>query len=98
MGSRTIKDFPTDPIKIECKLCDRQGRYRKATLIEKYGRDTVLPDLLELIAGDYEKGRRYAIRAISKKGTATCNGPKNNSRNSTVMEFFSLNVFLMRRK
>jgi hypothetical protein len=52
MGSRTIKDFPTDPIEIECKQCDRQGRYRKATLIEKYGRDTVLPDLLELIAGD----------------------------------------------
>ncbi|MDP6926444.1 MAG: hypothetical protein QGG84_05090 [Rhodospirillales bacterium] len=49
MGSRTIKDFPTDPIEIECKQCGRHRRYRKATLIEKYGSDVVLPNLLRLI-------------------------------------------------
>ena len=54
MGSRTIKDFPTDPIEVECKKCGRQGRYRKATLIENHGRDTVLPDLLALLACDSE--------------------------------------------
>ena len=43
MGSRTIKDFPTDPIEVECKKCGRQGRYRKAALIKKYGSDIVLP-------------------------------------------------------
>ena len=53
-GSPTIKDFPTDPIEIECKRCGRHGRYRKATLIEKYGSDIVLPDLLALLAGDCE--------------------------------------------
>ena len=53
-GSPTIKDFPTDPIEVECKRCGRHGRYRKATLIEKYGSDIVLPDLLGLIAGDCE--------------------------------------------
>ena len=57
-GLPTIKDFPTDPIEIECKKCDRNGRYRKATLIEKYGSDIVLSDLLALIAGDCEfRGR-----------------------------------------
>ena len=53
-GSPTIKDFPTDPVEVECKRCGRHGRYRKATLIEKYGSDTVLPDLLALLASDCE--------------------------------------------
>ncbi|MFP6705955.1 MAG: hypothetical protein VCE75_07980, partial [Alphaproteobacteria bacterium] len=35
--------------------CGRNGRYRKATLIEKYGSDTVLPDLLALLASDCEE-------------------------------------------
>jgi len=55
MGSRTIKDFPTDPIEVECKKCGRQGRYRKATLIENHGSDIVLPDLLSLLASDCEE-------------------------------------------
>ena len=54
MGSRTIRDFPSDPIEVECKKCGRKGRYRKATLIEKHGNDIRLPDLLALIAGDCE--------------------------------------------
>ena len=51
-GSPTIKDFPTDRIEVECKKCGRHRRYRKATLIETYGSDIVLPDLLALLAGD----------------------------------------------
>ena len=54
MGAPTIRDFPTDPIEVECKKCGRKGRYRKATLIEKYGSNTILPGLLALIAGDCE--------------------------------------------
>ena len=53
-GSLTITDHPTDPIEIDCQKCGRNGRYRKATLIEKYGSDTVLPDLLALLASDCE--------------------------------------------
>jgi len=45
MGTPTIRDFPTDPIEVECKKRGRQGRYRKAALIKKYGSDTVLPNL-----------------------------------------------------
>jgi len=54
MSAPTIRDFPTDPIEVECKKCSRNGRYRKAALIKKYGYDIVLPDLLALIAGDCE--------------------------------------------
>ena len=63
-GSLTIKDFPTDRIEVECKKCGRKGRYRKTSLIEKYGSDIVLPDLLALIAGDCE--------FRGKKGTQGC--------------------------
>ena len=55
MGTPTIRDFPADPIEVECKKCGRKGRYRKATLIEKHGNDIRLPDLLALIAGDCDK-------------------------------------------
>ena len=55
MGSLTIRDFPTDPIEIECKRCRRNGRYQKAALIKKYGSDIVLPDLLALISGDCDQ-------------------------------------------
>jgi hypothetical protein len=55
MGSLTIKDFPSDLVEIECKQCGRHGRYRKAALIEKYGSDIGLPDLLALIAGDCDQ-------------------------------------------
>ena len=55
MGTLTIRDFPTDPIEVECKRCGRNGRYRKAALIEKYGSDIVLPDLLALLASDCEE-------------------------------------------
>ncbi len=53
-GSLTIKYFPTDRIEVEWKKCGRHGRYRKASLIEKYGSDIVLPDLLALLASDCE--------------------------------------------
>ena len=52
--SLTIADHPTDPIEIDCQKCGRNGRYRKATLIEKHGSDIVLPDLLALLASDCE--------------------------------------------
>ena len=37
MGTPTIRDFPADPIEVECKKCSRNGRYRKAALIKKAG-------------------------------------------------------------
>ena len=51
-GSPSIKDFPTGPIEIKCKKCGRHGRYPMAALIENYGSEIILPDLLGLIAGD----------------------------------------------
>ena len=44
-GSLNITNFPTDRMEVECKKCGRHGRHWKATLVEKYGSDTVLFDL-----------------------------------------------------
>ena len=52
--SQHIRDFPTHPIEVECKMCGRHRRYRKAPLIEKYDSDAVLSDRLALIIGDCE--------------------------------------------
>ena len=40
VGPLFITDHPTDPIEIDCQKCGRNGRYRKATVIKKYGRET----------------------------------------------------------
>ena len=58
VGSLFITNQPTGPIEIDCQKCGRNGRYRKATLIEKYGSDVVLPDLIGILASDCEfRGR-----------------------------------------
>ena len=54
-GSLTLSEHPTATVRLHCGKCDRQGQYRKATLIEKYGGDIALPDLLRLIAADCPK-------------------------------------------
>ena len=51
-GSLTITQHPGDSIEIDCQKCGRSGRYRKAMLIEKYGSETVLPDLIGILASD----------------------------------------------
>ena len=54
MGTLTIRDFPADPIEVECKKCGRNGRYWRAALNENHGSDIVLPDLLAPLASDCE--------------------------------------------
>ena len=41
--------YPTDPITIRCDRCDRVGRYKRQTLVERYGYNAALPDVLNEI-------------------------------------------------
>ena len=50
-GSLTVVSYPRDPIAIACAKCGRQGRYRRSTLVGRFGRDAVMPDLLVELAG-----------------------------------------------
>ena len=42
-------------MRLKCWKCDRSGQYRKTALIEKYGTDVPLPDLLHMIAANCPK-------------------------------------------
>ncbi len=44
-----------DVVEVRCTKCDRRGRYRIATLIERYGADFAGPDLRKKLSADCEK-------------------------------------------
>ena len=46
----TLADYPHDMVEIECAKCGRRGRRRTERLIEEYGPDMKLPDLLRVLA------------------------------------------------
>jgi hypothetical protein len=50
-SSPKLRDYGWPIVRFQCDVCGRAGRYRKETLIEKYGGEIVLPDLRGKIAG-----------------------------------------------
>ena len=51
-GALSLSDYPTEKVIIECRRCDKRGRFDKAALIERVGPDEALPTLrLRLAAG-----------------------------------------------
>jgi hypothetical protein len=54
-GSLSLAEYPAATVRLTCSKCGRSGQLRKATLIEKYGRDVPLPELLRHVAGDCPK-------------------------------------------
>jgi hypothetical protein len=54
-GSLSLAEYPAAMVRLKCSKCGRSGQYRKAALIEKYGRDIPLPDLLHKIASECPK-------------------------------------------
>ncbi len=48
-GSLSLAEYPAAMVRLKCWKCDRSGQYRKAALIEKYGANVSLPDLLHKI-------------------------------------------------
>ncbi len=50
-----MEAYPAAMVRLKCSKCGRSGQYRKATLIENYGADARLPDLLQKIASECPK-------------------------------------------
>ena len=48
-GSLSPATYPTDAITIRCDRCSRLGRYKRRTLIERYGSEAAMPDVLNEI-------------------------------------------------
>jgi hypothetical protein len=56
IGSRSLADHPGPVVRIECTRCGRSGRYALSGLIERFGADAALPDvLMELAACERRK-------------------------------------------
>lgn len=49
-GSYRVHELPPGPTEIECGSCGRRGRYRRDTLLERFGSDKALPDVLVALA------------------------------------------------
>ena len=56
-GSKTLTEHPHATVKIVCDRedCDRAGQYPKRVLVDRYGPNIRLPDLLRKIAADCPK-------------------------------------------
>jgi hypothetical protein len=54
-GSLSLADYPAAMVRLSCSKCGRSGQYRKAKLIEKYGADVPLLDLLHKIGASCPK-------------------------------------------
>ena len=54
-GSLSLAEYPAAMVRLKCWKCERSGQYRKVALIEKYGADVPLPDLLHMIGASCPK-------------------------------------------
>ncbi|MBK1670830.1 hypothetical protein CKO28_22695 [Rhodovibrio sodomensis] len=46
----TLCDYPGETVRVTCDVCGRSGRYPRARLIERFGADAGLPDVLRELA------------------------------------------------
>ena len=49
-GAYLVSDLPEGPTAIHCPKCGRAGRYRKDTLLRRFGPDMPPPTVLNVIA------------------------------------------------
>ena len=54
-GSLSLAEYPAALVRLKCSKCGRSGQCRKAALIQQYGRDIPLPDLLHLVGASCPK-------------------------------------------
>ncbi len=51
-GSLNPRTYPSDTITVRCDQCGREGRYRRATLLDRFGPDMAMPNILNAITED----------------------------------------------
>jgi hypothetical protein len=49
-GAQTLADYPGEVFRLACDRWERKGRYRRPSLIEQFGADASLPDVLNGLA------------------------------------------------
>ena len=46
----TLAHYPGDKVRVVCDVCGRSGQYSRARLIERFGTNAGLPDVLRQLA------------------------------------------------
>jgi hypothetical protein len=46
----TLRAYPRETVRVARDVCGRSGQYQSATLIERFGADAGLPDVLRQLA------------------------------------------------
>jgi hypothetical protein len=54
--SLTLRNSPGDYVELACRKCERRGRLGRARLVDQYGIDVPLPDLLAELAKCARRG------------------------------------------
>lgn len=49
-GALTLRTFPHDTVRLSCAKCGRRGQYRRARLIDRFGSNSAMPDVLRELA------------------------------------------------
>ncbi|MGH7014147.1 MAG: hypothetical protein ACREEL_08355 [Stellaceae bacterium] len=58
-GAYLVSDLPEGLTAIACKKCGRYGRYRRETLLPRFGPDAPLPDVLVKLADCAPRSNMY---------------------------------------
>ena len=64
-GSLSPATYPSDAITIRCDRCARMGRYKRRTLIARYGHDAAMPDVLKEITASGRNQRLSVERCTA---------------------------------
>lgn len=49
-GAVTVASYPFDTVRLSCPKCGREGRYTRASLINRFGAGACMPDVLRELA------------------------------------------------
>lgn len=61
-GSLTPTTYPSEIITVVCDECGREGEYARDALIERYGADMPMPDILNRITDCTRLHQRIGVR------------------------------------
>lgn len=58
-GAISLRDYPGPIVRITCAACGRAGSYRREALLDRFGRDAGLPDVLAQLSEDCDRRRDW---------------------------------------
>ncbi len=59
-GALTLATYPFDEVRIRCEPCGREGCYRRSWLIERFGAEMSMPEVLDKITDGCPRKRPSA--------------------------------------